>query len=90
MLLKGLKSHYISQVCYCYLFQKMAKTFIFLNLFEIPLVESVVFVVIKSIKMEGKLVADTSMAKISCNLVSQTVKIAAIPCISLLHKKCCA
>lgn len=60
------------------------------HLFEIPLVESVVFVVIKSIKMEGKLVADTSMAKISCNLVSQTVKTAAIPCISLLHKKCCA
>lgn len=62
----------------------MAKTFIFLNLFEIPLVESVVFVVIKSIKMEGKLVADTSMAKISCNLVSQTVKTATF------HKKCCA
>lgn len=86
MLLKGLKSRYISQVCYCYLFQKMAKTFIFLNLFEIPLVESVVLV-IKSIKMEGKLVTDTSMTKISCNLVSQTVKTA---CISLLHKKCCA
>lgn len=88
MLLKGLKSCYISQVGY-YLFQKEAKTFIFLNLFEILLVESVVLV-IKSIKMEGKLVVDTSMAKMSCNLVSQTVKTAAIPCISLLHKKCCA